>query len=216
MIKKSIGPLLAILMIVGAITWIYRSQSDRPQKFDLNPYHALGVGVAEETAKLLGERGSVVVISPDTSEFNDAAVDGELESFCDVFQKNKGMTIAGTVKFKLTRMERMATGGAVPRDQFLQALQNHPNVGAVVLFCGFPSLDSQGYAALKQSGARIVVASGYVPFYRKLLETQVIQLAIVPQFDRPVAAGTQPKTLRGWFEQEFLVITPTNTATLPY
>jgi hypothetical protein len=83
-----------------------------------------------------------------------------------------------------------ATGGAAPRDLFLNTLQRHPNLGVVVLLCGFPSLDSQGYEALKQSGATIVVASGH---------------------DRQ-----STDTLQDWFKQEFLLITPTSTATLPY
>jgi hypothetical protein len=44
----------------------------------------------------------------------------------------------------------------------------------------------------------------------------VIHLVIIPQFERPATPGPQPQTLRGWFEQDFLVITPTNVATLPY
>jgi len=215
MTKKKLVPLLAILVIASAVVWIYRSQSGT-QKFALNPYHALGTGAAEETAKLLGNQGAVVVVSPDTGEFKNAAVDGQLQSFQDTLQKNKAMSIAATVKFKLTPMERMATGGAVPRDAFLQALQSHPNAGAVVLFCAFPPLASQDYAALKQSGVKVVVASGYGPAYRKLLEAQVIHLAIVPQFDRPATDGKPPQTLRGWFDQEFQVITSANTATLPY
>ena len=213
--KNKLTPLLAILAIAAALAWIYRNQSGSSQKFDLNPYQALGAGVAEETAKLLGNKGSVVVISHDTSEFQNAALDGQLSSVQKSLAKC-GLTIAATVKFKLKPMERMATGGAVPRDQFLQVLQSHPNVGAVVLFSGFPPLASQDYSALKQSGVKVVVASGYGPGYRKLLESQVIHLAIVPQFTRPATPGNPPSTLRGWFEQEFLVVSPANAATLPY
>jgi hypothetical protein len=215
MTKEKLVPLLASLVIFGAVVWIYRGQS-RARSFDLNPYQALGAGTAEETAKLLGSQGSVVVISPDTSESKNAAVDGQLQSFQDTLQKNKAVAIAATVKFKVTPMERMGTGGAVPRDQFLQALQIHPNAGAVVLFCGFPPLDSQDYATLKKSGIKVVVASGYLSAYRKLLESQVIHLAIIPQFETPPAGGKPPTTLRGWFDQDFLVVSAANAATLPY
>ncbi len=215
MTKEKLVPVLAILAIAGAVAWIYRSQSSTP-KFDLHPYHALGAGTAEETAKLLGNQGSVVVICPDTSEFKNAAVDGQLQSFQATIQKNKAMSVAATVRFKLTPMEAMATGGALPQDQFLQLLQSHPTAGAVVLFCAFPSLASQDYATLKQSGMKVVVASACMPGYRKLVESQVIHLAIVPQFDHSATAGNPPPTLRGWFEQEYQVITSANAATLPY
>src|SRR5687768_12758863 len=137
MIKKTIGPLILILVIAAAGVWIYRSQSGGSLKFDLNPYHALGAGVAEETAKLLGNKGQVVVIAPDTSQFKNPAVESELSS-CQKTLKQNGMTVAAVVMFKVTPMESMANGGAMPRDQFLDALQTHPNVGAVILFCAFP------------------------------------------------------------------------------
>jgi hypothetical protein len=213
--KKTLMPLLAILVIAGAVAWIFRSQSG-PQKFDLDPYRALGVGMAEETSKLLGNQGAVVVICPDLNEFKNVALEGQLQSFQNTLQKNKAMPIAATVNFKLSAMERMATGGAVPRDQFLQVLQSHPKVGAVVLFCAFPPLASEDYAALKKSGIKVVVASGYLPGYRKLLEAQVIHVAIIPQFEPPAPTGQPPKSLREWFERDFLVITPANLATLPY
>jgi hypothetical protein len=216
MIKKTMGPVIAILAIAGAAVWIYRSQSGASQKFDLSPYHALGAGAAEETAKLLGNKGQVVVMAHDTTEFKNPAVDGQLKSFQQTLKKNNGMSIAATLRFKLTPMERMATGGAAPRDLFLNALQSHSNLGAVVLFCGFPPLTLSDYDTLKQSGTKVVVVSGYLPAYRRLLEAQLIHLAIVPQFDRSTTPAKEPKTLREWFEQDFLVITPDNTATLPY
>ncbi|MBI3850172.1 MAG: hypothetical protein HY298_07770 [Verrucomicrobia bacterium] len=216
MIKKTIGPLILILVIAAAAVWIYRSMSDRSTNFNLNPYYALGAGVAEETGKLLGNKGQVLIIAPDTSQFKNPAVDGQLKSFQDAMHKNKSISVAATVRFKLTPMEQMAAGGSVPRDFFLNALQSHPNVGAVVLFCGFPPLGLPDYDTLKQSGAKVVVASGYLPSYRKLLEGQLIHLAIVPRFDRTDAPAKEPKTLREWFDRDFVVITPDNTATLPY
>ncbi len=215
MVKQTMGVLMAILAIAGSAAWIYYGPSSGSQKFDLNPYHALGAGVAEETAQLFGSKGQVVVIAPGNSEFKNPAVEGQLNSFQKTLKKS-GVAIAATVKFKLTPLESMTTGGAVPRDQFLKVLQSHPNVGAVVLFCGFPQLASQDYDALKQSRAKFVVASGYMPDYRQLLEAQVIHLAIVPQFDRSPTTAKKPQTLQEWFESEFVVIRPGNTANLPY
>jgi len=215
MIKKTIGPVIAIIAIVGAALWIYRSMSGAPETFDLSTYNALGAGAAEETARLLGNKGQVVVIAPDTSEFKNPAVESQVDSFQKTAKKS-GLTIAATVRFKVTPMESMALGGAVPRDRFLSALQSHPNTSAVILFCAFPSLASPDYDVLKSGGTKCVVASGYLPGYRNLLNAQVIHVAIVPKFDRSETPAKEPKTLREWFEQEFLVITPGKTASLPY
>src|SRR5690242_7783988 len=119
MAKKIIIAVIALVVIAVGAKWVYTSFSGGPAKFDLNPYHALGSGAAEEAAKLLGNKGQVVLIAQDTSEFKNPAVDGQLKSFQETLRKNKGMSIAASLKFKLTPLERMATGGAAPRDLFL-------------------------------------------------------------------------------------------------
>ena len=215
MAKNNLLKIIAVLVMAGIAAWLFYKQSDSSPKFDLSPYNALGAGVAEETSKLLGNKGSVLVITEDTSEFKNPAVEGQLKSFKETIQNSKTVTIAAAETFKLKPMERMATGGAIPRDQFVKILQAHPNISAVVLFCAFPQLTAQDAASLKQSGAKVIVASACVPGYRKLVESQVINLAIVPQFEKAANAST-PTTLRGWFEQEFLVVSAANAAALPY
>ncbi len=215
MAKNNLLKVIAVVVMAAIAAWLFYKQSDSSPKFDLSPYNALGVGVAEETSKLLGNKGSIVIISQDTSEISNPALEGQLKSFQETIKKNKTLTISAAEVFKLTPLERMASGGAVPKEKFLGSLQNHPNIGAVVLFCAFPQLTAQDTATLKQSGAKVVVASACVPGYRKLVESQVINLAIVPQFEKVANAGT-PTTLRGWFEQEFLVVSAANAAALPY
>ena len=82
-------------------------------------------------------------------------------------------------------MQMIATGGGVPPEQFLQALETHSNLGAVVLFMGFPQLTDSELEVLKKSGVKIVVACALRPGDQRLLERQVIHLAIVPRSDSP-------------------------------
>ncbi len=194
--------------IAGGGAWIYYSHSQP------GPSNILGYGVAEETARLLGNKGQVMIIAPDTTELEYPSVKDALNLFQKTLNK-KGMTVATTVKFKLTPIERMATGGVVPRDQFLNALQSHANPGAIILFCGFPQLAKEDYDILKQSGAKVVVASGYIPRYTNLLKAQVIDLAIVPQFDGSAASSKKPRTPLERFESEFVVITSSNAGNVP-
>ena len=79
----------------------------------------------------------------------------------------------------------MATGRGVPPEQFFKALETHPNLGAVVLFLGFPQLTDSELEVLKQTGVKIVVACALRPGDRGLIERQAIHLAIVPRSDSP-------------------------------
>lgn len=211
MAKKPIQLIVALVAVVAAMGWAYFNSSDSSQKFDLTPYNALGAGAAEETGRLIGNSGAVVVIAPDTSEYKDPVIDGQLAAFEGVLKKS-GMTIAAKARFKLTAMERMGSGGAVPSGILAAAVRDNPNAAAVVLFCPFPS----DYTGPKSGGPKFIVASGYLPSYRKLLESQTIAAAIVPKFDRSTEASKKKQTLRERFDEEFLVFTHDNLAKLPY
>ena len=210
MAKKPIQ-LIVALVAVAAAGWAYFNASDPSQKFDLTPYNALGAGVAEETVRLIGNSGAVVVVAPDTSEYKDPVVDGQLAAFEGVLKKS-GMTVAAKARFKLTAMERMGSGGAVPSGVLANAVRDNPNAAAVVLFCPFP----QDYTGQKSDGPKFIVASGYLPSYRKLLESRTIAAAIVPKFDRSTEASEKKQTLRERFDEEFQVFTHDNLAKLPY
>jgi len=213
--KKNAGIVVLLLAVIGAAVWYFWQQSTSATKFDLNPYRALGYGVAEETAKLLGKKGRVVALTHDTSELKNPAIDGQLSSLEEALKKH-GLTVAPTLRFTLTPMERMATGGGAPRELFIKALQSQPRPDAIVLLCAFPALADADFETLKQSGVKVVVASGYLPSYRKLVEAEILHRAVVPRFDRSETPAAKPADLRGWFEQDYLVITPANTGTLPY
>ena len=64
-------PELWLALIAGAgLLLVVQCQSG--PRFDLKPYHALGEITAEETARLLGKRGSVAVIAEDFGKYNMA------------------------------------------------------------------------------------------------------------------------------------------------
>jgi len=65
----------------------------------------------------------------------------------------KGINVI-TEKIQVSQMQMMATGGGVPPEQFFKALETHPNLGAVVLFLGFPQLTDSELEVLKKTGSR--------------------------------------------------------------
>ena len=86
-------------------------------------------------------------------------------------------------------------------------LAAHANVGAVVLFFGFPQLADPELETLKKSGAKIVVVSSFHPGYQRLLERQAIHLAIVPRPGASTAEVQPARTVRERFDQEYMIFT---------
>jgi len=206
-------------MLVGglaagaAIVSLYFALAGRAPKINLETYHVLGVVAAEETAKLLGNRGQVLVMARDAGSEVNPSVEAELRAFRQTL-KRAGLRVV-TEKIRATPLQMMATGGAVPGDQLIRALESHNKVGALVLFCAFPPLPDSELSALKQRGTRTVVVSSFHPDYRRLLQQQAIHLVIAPRPERLSPGGQPARTVRERFDQDFLILTPADVARSP-
>ena len=199
--------MIASLAVGAAAVSLYFAFAGRSQKINLDPYNVLGAITAEETAKLLGNKGQVLVMAPDTGANKNPSVEAELEAFRQTLRKQKGMSVI-TERIQATPMLMMATGGGVPPEQLFKALERHANVAAVVLFFGFPQLADPELEALRKYGVKTVVVSSFRPGYKRLMEQQALHLAIVPRSDAPPPGTQAPRSLRDRFDQEFSIIAP--------
>jgi len=214
MTKKTRDTVVVSLAVGAAAVSLYSAFPGRSPKIDLNPYEAVGAVAAEETAKLLGNQGRVLVMARDTGAEKNPSVEAELKAFRRTLKKHAGLSQV-TENIRATPMLMMATGGGVPPDQLFKALETHANVGALVLFCGMPPLADPELETLRKHGVKTVVVSSFYPGYRLLLEQQVIHLAIVPRPDAPAPGAPPPRTLRERFDQDYMIVTPAEAARLP-
>lgn len=212
--KRTKEILVAALALTAAVVSLYFAFGRSSSIINLGPYEVLGATTAEETAKLVGEKGQVLVIVRDTGVNQNPSVEAELKTFQQTLTKHPGLT-AIMEKVTVTPMLMMSTGGAVPPDQLFKALESHPNLGGAVLFFAFPQLADAQLDAVKKFGAKIVVVSSPCAGYRRALERQAIQLVIAPRPDAPPPDAPAPRTLRERFDQEFLIITSAEAAGLP-
>jgi len=214
MAKRTKEILVASLALGAAAASIYYSFSGRSPKIDLDSYSVLGAVTADETAKLLGNKGQVLVIVRDTGADKNPSVEAELKAFQQTLKKQKGLGVV-TEKIQVTPMLMMSTGGGVPPDQLFKMLETHANVGALVLFFGFPQLSDPELEALKKTGVKTVVVSSLRPGYPRLLERQAIHLAIVPRPDAQLPGSQKPQSVRERFDQEYIILTPTTASRSP-
>jgi len=195
----------------AAVVSLYFAFGGRSPKLDLSTYAALGAVVAEETAKLLGNQGQVLVIARDTGAEKNPSLEAELEAFEQARNKHPGLSQV-TERFVATPMLMMATGGGVPPDLITKAVETHPKVGALVLFCAAPPLAEAELAPLSKRGVKIVIVSSFRPEYGRLLDQGVIHLAIVPRPEGPPPGTPPPRTLRERFDQDYAIVSAADTA----
>ena len=199
--------IVGTLAVGAAAAAIYFGLAGRAPKADLDPYAVLGAVTAEETAKLLGHQGQVLVLARGTGANKNPSVEAELQAFRQTLKTQKGIKVI-TEMIQISPMQMIANGGGVPPGQFLKTLETHSPLGAVVLFLPFPRLTDPELEALKKSGVKVVLAGALRPGDQQLLERQAIQLAIVPRPDSPPPGAPAPRTLRERFDQQFLILAP--------
>jgi hypothetical protein len=210
--KKTIFTTMAILGTLGASSFLVLTL--RESKIELNPYQALGTVAAEQTIKLMGDKGQIVIVAQDTSEFDMPALAAQLNAFRATARAKAKVTVE-IENVKMDAMTMLAAGGRVPAERFLKTLRKYPKAGAIVLFLGFPQLAGRDLDALHQRVPKMIVVAAYRPDYQELLERRLIDLAIVPRLDALPETAKKPKTLREWFEQEYVILAPDTAAALP-
>lgn len=203
--KKNIVGIVAVLAIAGAAASLYFS--NKTPSVDFSLYGSAGTVAAEETAKLIGGAGDIALFITDADETIPA-----LKAQVDSFQK----AVAGK-NIKVAVTEKIPVGGMsteLAPDQIAKTMARHPGLKGIVTFVRLASLSNGDIAAIER-GVKIIAVSSYFPNYKKLLAGKLLHLAVVPKFGSPVAATTQPKTVREQFNQTYQLLTPEKSAVLP-
>ena len=88
--KRTRDIIVATLAVGAAAVALYFALAGRSQKINLDPYDVLGAITAEETAKLLGNKGQVLVMARGTGANKNPSVEAELKAFQQTLKKQKG------------------------------------------------------------------------------------------------------------------------------
>jgi hypothetical protein len=214
MSKRTKDIAMAILAVGAAAIALYLAFGNRPPEINLDTYNVLGAVTAEETAKLLGNKGRALVMVRDTGPDKNPSVEAELKAFQQTLKQHTELTVL-VQKVQVTPMLMMSTGGGLPPEELFKALETHAKIDAAVLFFGFPQLTDMQLTALKKTGVKTVVVSSFRPGYQRLLERQAIHVAIVPRLEAQSPAAPASKTMRERFDQEYLVMTSVESPKSP-
>src|SRR5437867_2360549 len=126
--------MVASAAAILAVVWLFSVVGgQRSPAVNLDSYEVLGAVTAEETAKLLGNKGPVVVIARESA--GNPSIEAEVRAFQQTLKKN-GIVLESAERIKMTPMMMMSTGGGMPAEDFVRIVKAHPQAGAVVLFFG--------------------------------------------------------------------------------
>jgi hypothetical protein len=202
--KEKLIASAAIIAILVSVFFIYRTQfAGRSQNEKL--HHAVGQVMAEETSRLVGPAGKIVLVTTDTRTAPDLKL--QIEAF------RKQLAFLGSIKIKDTLVldpgdsTKYRPGAGLSAKHFLKIVRKNADVNAIVSFVGAPELTDQEMAQMK-AVPKFIAETHSPEKLTRLLDKKVLLSAIVPRFEFPAPGPRKPETSREWFDRYFQIISP--------
>lgn len=217
--RKPLISLISVVLIVLSIVSIFLMQGSRTPPLKLEPFDALGMVAAEETSKLLGKQGQVALVTYDPASM--PALKAELDSFTATLKKQGGITLMETEIVTSTQpapamegdMEMI--GSPISSALFLELLKKFSSASAIVFFADLPIPTDEELETITATPPKIILVCSDPFGPKKLMEIQLVQLAICPRVDDPSPSREDPQNLRDWFNRFYQIVTPEKAAALP-
>jgi hypothetical protein len=162
--------------------------------------------MAEETAKLLGNRGSVVMIA--IAPAAGIPPQSEAIAFEKAVKKAGRVTLAGKEYMDVDR-ESME----LSVEKFLKIASRYPKADAIVSLVGCPLLKESDMAQFGEKPPKLIIVGWSSTGVRAMLQQKIVQVAVLSRLSAPPQKS--PKTTREWFDQYFEIFTSANAANLP-
>lgn len=200
---------LCLVAIAGSAVVLFSTVFDRGPNLELQSFAARGTIAAEETARVMGNRGRVVVVVEDFGENKMDWVDVQMRAFV------RGLKKAGNIAILATETTHVP-GLGMPLQRLFEVAQAYPETDAIVLFAPFPQLGGINIQELKANLPNLILVSNFAgPGFGYLLKERIVEFAILPRSD-PVSNTDRPRTVREWFDREYVIYTAATAHEIPY
>src|SRR6266436_39112 len=201
------GSILAI-MISGL--WIYYREFKAP-KHNVRLHRRIGEIMAEETAKLVGPKGNLVLVTIPTG--SEPELKTQLEAFRQKLKK------LGDYEIKEHELDtkdqaKYALGSGLSGRRFVRTVKNNPKANGIVSFVGAPRLSDEEVAELTNP-PKFIAESRSPDHLPKLFDKQIIQVAVVSRFVFPAPGPRDPKTPQELFDKRYQLISADSVKTIP-
>lgn len=202
-----------LLVIVVSLVFIIRRcrSSTAASQIGLDVDTIVGETLADETARLLGNKGRIVLVALDTTQGEIPPAQRQLAGFHSALGKHPDLTVVATEVIGPDPVHVLADGEfGIPRDKFLELLDKHAGTDAIVSFVGAPKFTDRDVVQFSRGHTKIV--AGYGLGYQgagleMLLARAIVQVALVPNPNPPPVTDTRKRTAREWFEMGYQVVT---------
>ena len=196
---------VAVLAIIGSLVYLYFTQVATGPKINLKPFENLGFVAAEETAKILGGQGRVILINEVFEAMKSPHTESQLKGFKAGLAKSSGVQLKEIKEFKRSMSDDPQHWPPGQAGRFANMAEG---AGVAVLFVSLPmDISKDDLVALKECTTKLVLVTSQSPVLKKMLQERAIHTALVSRFP-PKPAPEGRETPRQWFDRVYMVVTP--------
>lgn len=180
---------IAVLAAVAIAATVLAVRGARPKlpPLDRDLHEAMGRVLGEETARLLGHRGNIVVVAPE-ADFDMPLVASQLRGFRNAIARHAGIKVAAEETVRLEQMGPL--DGLLTAQRYEALAERHGSDVAIVSFVGLGAFGDADLARWGASPPPLIVISLNADVPVKLYDRRVVRVAIVPRFGEPPAQAT--------------------------
>lgn len=199
--------LSAWVLILVSSFWLFRFYHPTPP-FDGAVHRNIGESLAEESIKLLGKGGGVILIARDSKTADSPATDTQIRALAKRLG-SAGVRILSTNWIKLDPLRVPA----VPPGDFFIFLRRAREEDVVVSLSGPPTFNEGQNRKLGEAKSKILaLCGGAIPYQvdlKQLFSRGLLHVAVVDRVPASTATAP-PATAREAFDRSYEIVTTSN------
>ena len=199
-----------VLAIAGSAAWIYWREFKAPQH-DVELHRRVGEIMAEQTAKVAGPQGKIVVMTIPTGGLPELKT--QLEAFRRAL-KRLGNYELREYEMDTKDQDKYGVGTGLSGRRYVRTANKNLDAAALVSFIGAPNLKDEDIAEL-QKVPRFVAEARAVDNLPKLFKKDLISVAVASRFAFPAPGPVQAKTPQERFDKRYQVVVAANVTNIP-
>jgi len=208
--KTLLALAFALLTIGGSAAWIYWYEYQAPQH-DVELHRRIGEVMAEQTARVAGKKGKIVLIAIPTR--GEPELKTQLEAFRTKL-RSSGDYYIRDYEMDTKGQDKYGVGMGLSGRRYVRTANKNLDAAAVVSFIGAPDLKDEDIAEL-QKVPKFVAQARSVDNLPKLFEKQLISVAVASRFNFPAPGPIKPRNAQDRFDKRYQIVVATNLAAIP-
>jgi hypothetical protein len=193
----------AFLILVGVALFL-RAIHPKPADEIALPPSGLGQVLAEEAAKALNDKGTVVLAWMPTGAVESQA---KFDGFQRAIARHKGIAISAIKEFKREEV----SFGRISFEQFAGVVREHAKAGVIVSFLGVNSFTEAQIATLPQPSPKLVVVGWNPQDVQRGIKAGIVTAAVMARQLQGLPTD-DPKSPIQWFDRYYNLVTPETIA----